>query len=67
MTKLEKIERDIEALPPQDVHLLSKWLADFREQLWDRQLEAGSSALDALAADALEEYRAGKTTPFVRP
>ena len=67
MTKLEKIEREIEALPPKDVHALGKWLAEFREQLWDKQIEAGSPALDALADEALEEYKAGKTTPLVRP
>ena len=64
MTKLEKIERDIEALPPKDVHLLSKWLTEFREQLWDKQIEAGSPALDALADEAMADIAAGRVKPL---
>jgi hypothetical protein len=66
MTKLEKIEREIEALPPQEMRALAAWFAELRERLWEREIEAGSPAMDALAAQALEEHRAGKTTPLVR-
>jgi hypothetical protein len=66
MTKLEKIEREIESLPPQEMHALAAWFADLREKLWEREIEAGSPEMDALAARALEEHRAGKTTPLVR-
>ena len=66
MTKLEKIEREIEALPPQEMRALAAWFSDLREKLWEREIEAGSPEMDALAAQALDEHRAGKTTPLVR-
>lgn len=66
MTKLEKLEREIEALPPQDVRALGAWIDELRARLWDRSIEAGSPALDALAEQALTEHKAGKTTPLVR-
>jgi hypothetical protein len=66
MTKLEKLEREISALPPEDVHALGRWLDELRDQLWDKQIAAGSPALDALAAEALQEYSDGKTTPLLR-
>ena len=68
MTKLEKIEREIEALPPQDVRALGEWLDELRERLWDQEMErdALSGKLDALAAEAMAEHLAGKTTPLVR-
>jgi hypothetical protein len=66
MTKLEKIEREIESLDPKEMRALAEWFAELRERLWDQQLEAGSPALDALAEQALEEYKAGKSTPLVR-
>jgi hypothetical protein len=65
MTKLEKLEREIESLPPQDMRALAVWFAELREKLWERSIEAGSPELDALAAQALEEHREGKT-PLVR-
>jgi hypothetical protein len=66
MTKLDRLKREIEALPPQEMRALGEWLDAFREKLWDGEPEAGSPALDALAAQALEEHRAGKITPLVR-
>jgi hypothetical protein len=66
MTKLEKLEREIESLPPQDVRTLGAWIDELRERLWDQAIEAGSPALDALAEQALAEHKAGKTTPLVR-
>lgn len=66
MTKLEKIEREIESLGPEDMHALAEWFAELRERLWDKQIETGSPALDALAEQALEEYKSGKATPLVR-
>jgi hypothetical protein len=66
MTKLEKIEREIEALPPQEMRALAAWFSELRERLWEREIETGSPEMDALAARALEEHQAGKTTPLVR-
>ena len=66
MTKLEKIEREIESLPPQEMRALAAWFAELRERLWEREIEMGSPEIDALAAQALKEHRAGKTTPLIR-
>jgi hypothetical protein len=66
MTKLEKLKRDIEALPPQDFWALSARVDALLERLRERQIEARSPELDALAVQALEVHRAGKTTPLVR-
>ena len=66
MTKLEKIERDIESLPPQEMRALAAWFADLRGRLWERDIEAGIPEIDALADQALEEHRAGKSMPLVR-
>lgn len=40
------------------------WFADFDAQRWDQQFEADVAAgrLDALAAEALSDHRAGRTT-----
>ena len=45
---------------------LAAWFSELREKLWEREIEAGSPEMDALAAQALDEHRAGKTTPLVR-
>lgn len=66
MTRLEKIEREIESLPPQDMRALAAWFSDLRERLWESEIEAGSPEIEALAAQALAEHRAGKTKPLVR-
>lgn len=66
MTRLEKIEREIAALPPKDIRALAGWLDALREQLWDEEIAAGSPALDRLAADALSDFAEGKTTPLTR-
>ena len=41
-------------------------LREIDADAWDREIEADakSGKLDRLAEKALEEYRAGKTTPF---
>jgi hypothetical protein len=66
MTKLEKIEKEIAALPPSDLHKLADWIAEFRAELWDRQLEDDVAAgkLDKLAAQALADHKAGRTKPL---
>jgi hypothetical protein len=38
MTKLEKIEKEIASLVPADLHKLADWIAEYREELWDRQI-----------------------------
>lgn len=66
MTKLEKIEKDIASLSPGEVARLAEWFAEFRADLWDRQIEADAKAgrLDKIAEQALADHRAGRTKPL---
>ena len=66
MTKLEKIKRRIEALPPQELRALGEWLDELREKLWDEQMErdALSGKLDTLAAEAMADIAAGRVKPL---
>lgn len=66
MTKVETIERQIKELSPEDLAELRYWFAQFDAEAWDRQIEADVTAgkLDALAAETLRQYEAGKTTPL---
>ncbi len=65
MTKLEKIEAEIESLAPQDVRKLADWLEEYKAELWDRQIEADAKAgkLDTLIANARQEIAEGKVSP----
>jgi hypothetical protein len=66
MTKLEKLEREIRALSPDEVSRLADFIAELRADLWDAQMEADVKAgkLDKLAEQALAAHRAGKSTPL---
>jgi hypothetical protein len=56
MSTVQEIERAIEKLSDEEVAELRAWL-------WDRDIErdAASGRFDALAKEALEEHRSGKT------
>jgi len=62
MTNVEAIEKEIEKFPPKELAEFRHWCADFDADAWDTQIEAGAASgkLDALAEEALAEYRAGK-------
>ena len=66
MTKLEKLEREIEALPPQDVRALGAWLDELRARLWDQQIEndLANGKLNALIAEAKADIAAGRVKPL---
>lgn len=65
MTKIEKLERDIESLSEQELSEFRRWYAAFDASVWDREVEADvrAGALDALADEALADHRAGRTRP----
>jgi hypothetical protein len=52
-TRLE-VQSAIEQLPEREIRDLSKWLQEYLEQKWDRQIEAdfGAGKLDRLIAKA---------------
>jgi hypothetical protein len=66
MTKLEKIEREIEALGPDELARFRQWFADFDAANWDAEIEAdaASGRLDALAEKELSAHRYGRTRPL---
>jgi hypothetical protein len=66
MSTVEEIEQAIETLPRDQFYRLRDWVQSRFEDEWDRQFEddSRSGRLDHLAKAALEEHRAGLTTPF---
>ena len=66
MSTVQEIESAITRLNSDEVHAVADWLQQYRDELWDRQIEADaqSGKLDPLIAQAKAGYRAGKCTPF---
>jgi len=62
MSKIERIERDVQALAPDELTAFRKWFQEFDAAAWDRQIEDDVRAgkLNALADAALKESAAGK-------
>jgi hypothetical protein len=61
MTVLERIEAQVQTLSAKELHEFRRWFQEWDADAWDRQIEADAQAgkLDALAAEALAEYRSG--------
>ncbi len=61
MTSILAIEQAVQLLPAHDLAEFRRWFAQFDEAAWDAQIEADADAgkLDALAAEALAEYKNG--------
>lgn len=66
MSTVEEIESAIQKLPRDQFYRLLAWVRAKYEDEWDRQIEEDAKAgrLDNLSAEALAEYRAGRTKPF---
>jgi hypothetical protein len=64
MEKVEKIEREVQELSPEELASFRQWFAAFDAEAWDRQFEADvrTGRLDALAERALRDHAAGKST-----
>jgi hypothetical protein len=62
MTTIHAIEQAVQKLPMAELAEFRRWFVQFDEAAWDAQIEAdaGAGKLDALAAEALAEYQAGK-------
>jgi hypothetical protein len=62
MTTIQAIEEAVKQLPAQELVEFRRWFAKFDEAVWDAQIEADAAAgkLDALAAEAVAEYKSGK-------
>jgi hypothetical protein len=61
MSTLEQIEAAILTLPSDEFKRLKQWVLDKDYERWDEQLEedVASGKLDALAAEAIAEFKAG--------
>ena len=66
MGKIEKIEQEVQALSAEELAQFRAWFLEYDWAAWDRQIERDSQAgrLDDLAAKALRDHAAGKTTPL---
>ena len=61
MSRLEKIQQVILALPEAEYKQLRQWFSELDWEKWDREIEADSDAgkLDFLIAEALEDKKKG--------
>jgi hypothetical protein len=63
MSEFERLAGRIEKLSSEELKKFRAWFAEFDARVWDAQIEADSKAgkLDGLVAEALAEYKAGRT------
>ena len=63
MSEIEKIEGRIQSLSAEELAKFRAWYIEFDGRIWDEQIEADVKAgkLKNLAAEALAEYKAGKS------
>jgi len=59
MPDVKALEEAVQALPPSALTEFRNWFVEFDAAAWDRQIEADAAAgrLDALLAEAEEDYR----------
>ena len=64
MSRVEKVENEIESMSPEELAAFREWFARFDGEEWDRQIEADARAgkLDAMADGALRDHEAGRST-----
>jgi hypothetical protein len=64
MSRVEEIEKEIQALSTEELADLREWFAQFDAEAWDRQMEGDVAAgkLDALADQAVADHEAGKSS-----
>ena len=64
MSDRSDIETAIAALAPGDLAALRRWFAEFDFKAWDVQIAVDASAgkLDALMAEAEEDFQSGPST-----
>ncbi len=62
MSKIEKIEKEVQGLKPDELEAFRKWFWEFDAEAWDRQFEKDALAgkLDSLAEAALKSFKSGK-------
>lgn len=63
MNEVESLEQAVQRLSPAELAAFRRWFLEFDAATWDAQIETDARAgkLDALAAEALAEYEAGRS------
>jgi hypothetical protein len=66
MSKIEELEKKVQALSPEELAKFREWFLEFDWAAWDRQLEGDIRAgkLDKLGQKALGDHAASKTKPL---
>ena len=66
MNSVEEIEIAVTQLPQADFSRFRAWLADYENDLWDRQIADDSDAgkLDALISRAQDDIKNGRVKPL---
>ena len=66
MSRVGKIEEEVQALSPAELAEFRAWFLEYDWAAWDRELERDVQAgkLDGLAEKALRDHAAAKTTPL---
>ena len=61
---IQEVETAVRQLSRQELAAFRDWFVEFDAEAWDRQFEADVKAgrLDAMADEALDDLRAGRTT-----
>jgi hypothetical protein len=64
MSSVNDIEEAVQRLTPAELDAFRTWFAEFDATAWDHEIEdhVAAGGLDALAEEALEDYRAGRCT-----
>lgn len=63
MTRLERLERDIQKLRREELATLRDWFRKYDAEEWDRQIEEDvrGGRLEGLAEEAFAAHKAGRT------
>jgi len=63
MGEIERLEEQVQRLPPSDLAKFRAWFVEFDAQVWDRKIEADARAgkLAGLLAEAQGEFESGKS------
>jgi len=63
MTKVQRLEREIEELTREELAAFRKWFREYDSATWDEQIEQDAVAgkLDQLGEKALADHKAGRT------
>ena len=66
MTKLEKIEKAVEALTPEEMAKFRAWFEERQEQLFDEAIERDAKAgkLDMILTEVRANHKAGRREEF---